>query len=202
MANTTKGQATKQHILDTAKSLFHEKGYDQTSIKNIIEASYIAKGTLYLYFEDKLDIMHHLVEAFVGHFKSVLQEALDELDNTSSSSDYILTKAIDDIFNVCIAYKCCFVFFHETQTAVLLKEKDYLNQFNQMNRAGIQSMIQVGIDKGDFRRLNTELYADIIYEMIHSFIEKTILDNKDYAYIILAKKELSDSLIRILKKRD
>ena len=40
----------KDFILDTAQELFMEQGFDQTSISQILEATQIARGTLYYYF--------------------------------------------------------------------------------------------------------------------------------------------------------
>ena len=40
----------KDFILDTAQKLFMEQGFDQTSISQILEATQIARGTLYYYF--------------------------------------------------------------------------------------------------------------------------------------------------------
>lgn len=200
MANTLKGQATKQHILETAKNLFHQKGYDQTSIKNIVESAYVAKGTLYLYFEDKLDIMVHLVEVFILRYKEILDGILKGLEETSLISEQLIEQGVDDLFTLSISYKCCFIFFHNPKTAKYLRDLNYLEAFDRMNSQAIKEMILIGISKGYFRQVNSELYADIIYQMTHNFIEKTILNDKDDPYLVLAKKELAICIYRILTK--
>jgi len=43
----------KQQILDTALAVFAQKGYGDTRIGDIANATGIAKGTIYLYFESK-----------------------------------------------------------------------------------------------------------------------------------------------------
>ena len=50
------GEERKHEILDIAKELFIEKGYENTSIVNILEKVGIAKGTLYYYFTSKEEI--------------------------------------------------------------------------------------------------------------------------------------------------
>ena len=52
----------KNEILDTAGILFTEKGYDNTSVTDIMNAVGIAKGTLYHHFKSKEDIMDALIK--------------------------------------------------------------------------------------------------------------------------------------------
>lgn len=48
-----KGELRKDSILKTAEKLFFEKGYAQTSIRDILDALSISKGGFYHYFESK-----------------------------------------------------------------------------------------------------------------------------------------------------
>ena len=55
----------KRQILDAARSLFLEQGFEKTSIRNIAEVIEYSAGTIYLYFKDKNEILFALhVEAF------------------------------------------------------------------------------------------------------------------------------------------
>lgn len=50
----------KARILQAAKELFMEKGYEETSIRNIAERIEYSPTTIYLYFKDKDDIFYAL----------------------------------------------------------------------------------------------------------------------------------------------
>lgn len=56
----------KQHVINVAHQLFIEKGFQATSIQEILEYSGISKGTFYNYFSSKnellLAIFHSLHE--------------------------------------------------------------------------------------------------------------------------------------------
>lgn len=52
----------KNQILDVSLSLFLERGFDKTSITDILEKSDIARGTLYYHFESKEAIMDAIIE--------------------------------------------------------------------------------------------------------------------------------------------
>jgi transcriptional regulator, tetR family, putative len=55
----------KEFILDVAEKMFIEQGFDQTSIAQILDATQIAKGTLYYYFASKEEIMDAIIERWI-----------------------------------------------------------------------------------------------------------------------------------------
>lgn len=54
-----------EEILDTCEKLFYEKGYNDTTIIDIIDAVGIAKGTFYYYFKSKEEIMNAVIKRYV-----------------------------------------------------------------------------------------------------------------------------------------
>ena len=56
-------------IVAAATRLFHEKGYESTSIQDVAEAVGILKGSLYYYIQTKEDLLYAL--ALDGHTKGV-----------------------------------------------------------------------------------------------------------------------------------
>lgn len=52
-----KGELRREAILKTAERLFFEKGYDETSIQDILDALSISKGGFYHYFESKIALL-------------------------------------------------------------------------------------------------------------------------------------------------
>lgn len=56
----------KNEILDAAAVLFAEKGFDETSVTDIMAAVGIAKGTLYHHFKSKEAVMDALIERQSG----------------------------------------------------------------------------------------------------------------------------------------
>ena len=54
----------RQQILAAARGLFAKRGYHQTTIDDIALAAGVARGTFYLYFEDKRAIFSNLIDRF------------------------------------------------------------------------------------------------------------------------------------------
>lgn len=74
----------KDQILDISLALFLEKGYDKTSITDILERSGIARGTLYYHFESKEAIMDAIIERAS---RKILEGAEAIPTNASMSAD-------------------------------------------------------------------------------------------------------------------
>ncbi len=56
-----KGERRKQELLEIAYSLFISRGYENTSVDDIIEQAGIAKGTFYYYFETKEQMLEEVI---------------------------------------------------------------------------------------------------------------------------------------------
>ena len=67
-------------FLDTAQQLFFEKGYEKTSVNDIIEKIGIAKGTFYYYFKTKSDLLDKLVQRFAERIKSEVTKLVERTD--------------------------------------------------------------------------------------------------------------------------
>ena len=51
----------KQKILETAYNLFMTKTVGATAVDDVVKAAGIARGTFYLYFKDKYDLMDRII---------------------------------------------------------------------------------------------------------------------------------------------
>lgn len=55
-----KGELRRDAILNAAEALFIERGYDETSIQDILDALSLSKGGFYHYFESKLQLLEEI----------------------------------------------------------------------------------------------------------------------------------------------
>ena len=69
----TKPQTTKSKIVDAAWSLFREKGYDETTIEDIISLSGTSKGTFYHYFNGKDALLGSLSDIFDSYYEELVE---------------------------------------------------------------------------------------------------------------------------------
>jgi len=74
------GHTRRDEIMQAAKELFLELGYEATTIRRIADRVGISAPALYLYFKDKDGLMLALCDQTFGH----LIQAIDEIEHTVS----------------------------------------------------------------------------------------------------------------------
>jgi TetR/AcrR family transcriptional regulator, transcriptional repressor for nem operon len=86
----------KQEIISIAKNIIHCKGYQATSISDILHAANIGKGQFYHYFSSKHDlglaVMENLIEEWDHQLiLNILQSSEDPKLKINKMLDWILT---------------------------------------------------------------------------------------------------------------
>lgn len=75
-----KNNGRKQEILNIAYNMFLTKGYDNTSIDDILIEAKIAKGTYYYYFESKEktleEVINMMINKEIAHAKEILSRPI------------------------------------------------------------------------------------------------------------------------------
>ena len=61
-----KGEKRKQELLKTAYEMFITKGYENTSVDEIIDKAGIAKGTYYYYFASKEQMLEEVIDMMLA----------------------------------------------------------------------------------------------------------------------------------------
>ena len=74
--NGTKGEKRKQELLNIAYQLFIQKGYEETSIDDIIAQAHIAKGTYYYHFPSKEATLEAVIDMMINNEVQRAQEVL------------------------------------------------------------------------------------------------------------------------------
>jgi AcrR family transcriptional regulator len=67
-----KKEERRQQILSCARDAFAEKGYLAVTVDDVVARAQIARGTFYLYFEDKRAVLDALVDDFLQRIAGVI----------------------------------------------------------------------------------------------------------------------------------
>jgi AcrR family transcriptional regulator len=80
------GLKRQSEIMNIALKLFAEKGYTATSIDDIIDTAKIARGTFYLHFTGKSDVLSMIVESYLNQMYAIIEKL-----------DISMNKPVDEI---------------------------------------------------------------------------------------------------------
>jgi TetR/AcrR family transcriptional regulator, cholesterol catabolism regulator len=73
-----------------ASKLFDEKGYLETSLKDISTAAKLSKGGIYHYFSNKHEILYFILDNYMDLLLGGLEEELKEMADNSSKIQFIM----------------------------------------------------------------------------------------------------------------
>ena len=73
---TRKNPKRRQELMNAAQHLFYTKGYEQTSINDIIKATGVSKGAFYHHFDSKSAILEGIVTKMMKQAVTELQEII------------------------------------------------------------------------------------------------------------------------------
>nr|WP_298875805.1 TetR/AcrR family transcriptional regulator [uncultured Mogibacterium sp.] len=69
-----KKQILKERIIQVAWELFEEKGYEATTMNDIIEKAQVARGSFYYYFKGKESLLDTLATVFDNKYREIMKE--------------------------------------------------------------------------------------------------------------------------------
>jgi len=180
-------QARRAQVLRHAKRIFARKGYHRTNVAEIIARAGIARGTFYLYFQNKKDLFEELLEQVVGELTTRIQrlrvgpeypDPVQQLrDNLGRVLDYVLAeRELTDI-----------LLNHSTGFDRELDEK--IQDFYDRIAALIQRSLDLGIQMNLVRKSNTRAtsYAILggIKEVIGMLSRSRATDTSEFVEEIL-----------------
>ncbi len=159
----------KAQIINAAEDVFTQKGFNEARMDDIADETGLSKGTLYLYFKSKDDLITAILDRmFQFEFKQMadLNSAnLSAADTIWKMTD-ILAKDILGFMRLApIVYQFLALAFRNKYVQKALKK--YINQYI----AVITPIIEQGIKSGEFRKVDAREVAIAI----SAIIEGTLL---------------------------
>jgi len=80
----------RRELITCAQNLFYTKGYESTSVSDIVDEVGVAKGTFYYYFDSKLAILEAIVEELTRQSLKLMVEIVDD-ESLSATQKWVLT---------------------------------------------------------------------------------------------------------------
>ena len=115
----------RQQISDSAMKLFAEKGYHNTSVRDIAKLSNISTGSIYDYVQNKEDILYLVSRRFFENLEKEMGKALKGLDDPLMKLKATIEAAVSVIDNF---QEYVLITYRESK---YFKKKDLIGIFQQ-----------------------------------------------------------------------
>ena len=164
----------KKQIINAAEEVFTQKGFDQARMDDIAEETGLSKGTLYLYFKSKEDLITAILDRMFQYefrqFEALNLTEMNAADAIWKITD-LLTKYILGLQRLMpIVYQFLALAFRNRHVQLALKK--YINQYVDI----LIPIIQRGIDSGEFRQVDARTAAIAMGAMIEGTLLLWVYD--------------------------
>ena len=165
MAKTPMDHDERRHqLMDIGEDLFNRRGYDETSISDIVSAAGIAQGTFYHHFQSKEDLLEAIADRYVDDLSDMLLDLVE--DETLSSVQKFLHLFIK-ISEYGRDRKGMVLHLHEERNVLLHYKLE--RKFTAMWTPLVRSIILQGVMEGIFETSYPEEAAFAIISITGSF---------------------------------
>ncbi|MCL2610566.1 MAG: TetR/AcrR family transcriptional regulator [Defluviitaleaceae bacterium] len=162
---TKNPEETRQKILNASQKLFIEKGYDETTILDIVaELGGLTRGAFYHHFKTKEEVLNAILDKQLEQIHPFTNKNIkgeNGLEKIKSSFSYWSENMNEDFKNIQrIAIK-------------LLKNPKFLVEHikeNQIASKSIIPLLEEGMKDGSIKRNNPKLLAELIFMLVNFWL--------------------------------
>lgn len=134
---------TRQLIIEAAINEFLEKGYENTTLRNICKKANTTTGSFYFFFKDKDELFKEIVSPLEKNIDYILSNMLD---SHNTLSNFTTTPIIVDKNDIIINFKYIFsVFMQYQKEAIILFNKSQKSYKENFLNSIIESYTQANL---------------------------------------------------------
>ena len=183
------GQKTFDQIIDTAKKLFSKKGYQATSINEIIDKAGIATGTFYLYFDDKFALYSYLLAQYRKSIRKAISEGIHDAHTRYEKERLGLRAFLKFAWQDPLAYRIIW-------ESMFADQKLFREYYETFSRDYIRQL-QHAVDDGEVRNDIDLKTLSYVLMGISNFVGLQVLFRDTFTEIDL--DEITDQVMKVLK---
>ena len=171
----SKQDKRKQQILDAALEVIVSKGYEGSSMVDIVRESNLSKGAIYWYYKSKKEVYLSLVNHWVHHYSPTLNHIIEDEQPASAQLKELFNYFIGQYKSDSTVFKALVEFW-----ALAGRDDDFKQKFDTVYSeflSLIEQIITKGIEEKEFKQLDIRIAALSIMVNIESAIWFTLFDN-------------------------
>jgi TetR/AcrR family transcriptional repressor of nem operon len=166
----SKGENTKQFIIEQATPIFNKKGIFGTSMNDIMEATKLSKGSLYVHFENKDSLALSVIEYSLGLQYKKISASTGHIDHPYEKLLAYL-EIYQDPMNPTVPGGCPMMNFGMEADDNFPLVKERVNRAVEVRQTFLEDIIKDGIQQEVFKPdWNYREFATIMFAMIQGGI--------------------------------
>ncbi len=166
----SKGEKTRLFIIEKSVPVFNVKGIGATSMSDIMAATKLSKGALYVHFKDKHDLVLSVVDYSIDLLGAKVMAEMGKV-STAKEKLFAFIDVLSDVLNPPVTGGCPMINFGmEADDTDPLVNKKVLQRMDDSQRI-ISNVIKQGIRSGEFKAgWNGREFATIMFAMVEGAV--------------------------------
>ena len=158
----------RQQILEAAKNLFADKGFETTNVRDIIHESSLSPGTFYNYFQSKEEIFEVLTDEIITEVREQIQ---DSYKNVKMDKAEII-KSLQKFFQIFLGNPRLMKFLSRNQS--YLRELRSKGRFDDMLK-DLEKALEDGVKSGMLPQLPVKIVAIAVFGAVFEIIATMVI---------------------------
>lgn len=184
----------RQEILQSAHACFAKKGFEVSTVDDIVAHSGISKGAIYNYFKSKDEIYLALMEKQTNESGNKFTKAISERESAFEKLNYLVDAYLNNDPND-VENKDYAIVHYEFRLYSTRKpeiKKALTDRYRNFFVSLLKNIILEGQASGELKKeIDPEMYADIFWAMINGVtLQAAILDDYHYKTILHEMKKM------------
>ena len=175
----------RQQILGTAMVCFARKGYHLTTMDDIAAELPFSKGLLYYYFKTKRDLFLAILEDWMGKVTMAWEMMPSPDDDATTQLRKCLEYGVQLLTLDTELARVEFEFYSELSHDAAVSEA--IQTLFAEFRAQFKAILDEGIASGEFRPLNTEVLAAVLFGAYEGLAMQAIVDPDAFDWSVIAE---------------
>jgi TetR/AcrR family transcriptional repressor of nem operon len=182
-----KGEITKDFIIQKAAPVFNMKGMEATAMSDIMEVTKLSKGSLYVYFKNKEEL---IAEVFSYNVQTLRDKIASKINHYNSAKERLFAyiDVLTDMSNPPVIGGCPLMNFgieaDDTNPATAKKITSEIKNAHRL----ISEIILKGIEAGEFKHeWNYQEFSKMAFAMIEGGVMISRITNDDSSAKVVAK---------------
>lgn len=179
-----KNKPKYNQILDAAVEVIAENGYHSSQVSKIAKEAGVADGTIYLYFDNKEDILISLFQEKMGQFIEKIEDAIQSEQDADKKLYTLIEMHLQQLTENPKLAIVTQLELRQSNKHLRLKINAVLKRYLQI----IDDVLKDGMEKGIFHdHLNIRLVRQMIFGTIDEVVTNWVMKEQKYDLMTQAK---------------
>lgn len=184
-------QQVRKELISSAEHLFEHNGFNAVSVDDIVARAGVAKGTFYLYFKTKGEVVASVIDALVAKLAQNVSQAQVNAPIDASKALITVVSAQLDFFKDYPSMISIILSNGLEQIDLPPEEKARLcERANSVVTAVYERILRKGMLQQNFREIDAQLAARALHAMIGGLVQDAMACGKSLSTVGAAAVEL------------